>query len=242
VRRASRTVPVHRAAPPLRADELAAAGAPIATRHHGTAGRDVAGRDAALTRRAFMSRAAAGLAATLTAARSLDAQQVQSNLSGPMRAEAYVAVRRPPKPGATPRVTDAERDSLEGRLKCGCTCPLDVYTCRTTDFACPVSPRMHADVETLIAGGYDRAEIIAAFVETWGERVLTAPKPEGFNLVAYVTPFLALGVGGAVAALLIRRWLRPASSGSTAPSPRIPQVAATPDELARLDAAMRDDS
>ena len=193
-----------------------------------------------LGRRAFVARAATGLAAAVVG-RSLAAQEPRLTMSGPMDETAYVPVRRDARPGAAPKVSVAERDALEGRLKCGCRCPLDVYTCRTTDFTCSVSPRMHADVEALIAGGYDGDEIVAAFVDTWGERVLTAPKARGFNVVAYVAPFAGLGVGLTIAALLIRRWLRPPSTAAAEGTPRIPQVAATPDELARLDAAVRDD-
>jgi cytochrome c-type biogenesis protein CcmH len=194
-----------------------------------------------MDRRAFLARALSGVA-TLAMARSLGAQQEpRQTMSGPMDETAYVPVRRAPRPGATPKVSTAERDALESRLKCGCRCPLDVYTCRTTDFTCSVSPRMHADVEALIAGGYDREEITAAFVDTWGERVLTAPKAEGFNVMAYVAPFAGLAIGGTIAAVLIRRWMRPVVAQPETAG-RIPQVAASPDELARLEAAVRDEA
>ena len=43
-----------------------------------------------------------------------------------------------------------QRDELEKHLKCQCGCPMDIYLCRTTDFSCPVSPKVHADIEALI--------------------------------------------------------------------------------------------
>ena len=49
---------------------------------------------------------------------------------------------------------------------------MDIYLCRTTDFKCPVSPRVHADIETLIAGGYSEDEIREAFIATYGERAV----------------------------------------------------------------------
>jgi cytochrome c-type biogenesis protein CcmH len=157
-----------------------------------------------------------------------------------MREEAYRAVVLPPRASATPRVTTERRDDLEKHLKCQCGCPLDIYTCRTTDFKCPVSPRVHADIEALIAGGYSEAEIRDAFVAIYGERVLTAPKPQGFNLLAYVAPFAAITVFGGLAAWIIRRW-RSEPSIDAAAAPRIPQSAGTAEELARLDAAVRND-
>ena len=195
----------------------------------------------ALTRRDFLT--GAGMAALgLAGARSVVAQGTQppQSMSGPMSGAAYRPVVLPPKPGATPQVDTERRDDLEKHLKCQCGCPLDIYTCRTTDFACPVSPRVHADVETLIAGGYGEAEIREAFVAVYGERVLTAPKPQGFNLLAYVAPFAAITVFGGVAAWVIHRWRQQPEMDADA-DVRIPPSAGTADELARLDAAVRND-
>ena len=71
-----------------------------------------------------------------------------------MDGDAYHPVTRPRKPDALPSMSDADRDALEHNLHCQCGCTLDVYTCRTTDFTCPVSPAMHQDVRRLVAGGY----------------------------------------------------------------------------------------
>ena len=38
-------------------------------------------------------------------------------------------------------MNQAKRDELEHQIHCQCGCNLDVYTCRTTDFSCEVSPR-----------------------------------------------------------------------------------------------------
>ena len=150
-------------------------------------------------------------------------------------------VRRPPKPGASPAMTPDERDALEHRIRCQCGCTLDVFTCRTTDFSCQVSPQMHRDVLALVQGGYDRDEILAAFVDSYGERVLMSPPRAGFNLLGYILPGIALAIGAIVLAVLIRRWGR-ATTPST-PRARRPAAAdATPEEIARLEAAIRDDS
>jgi cytochrome c-type biogenesis protein CcmH len=161
-------------------------------------------------------------------------------MSGPMRGEAYIQVSLPARAGASPKLSLEQRDDLEKHLKCQCGCPLDIYTCRTTDFACPVSPRVHADIQTLIANGYTESEIRDAFVGAYGERVLTAPKPQGFNLLAYVAPFAAITVFGAFAAWIIHRWRREPAVDLDA-AVRIPQAAGTADELARLEAAVRND-
>lgn len=186
-----------------------------------------------LSRRDFL-----GVVGALAAAATLGAQEEPRNTTGTMDRQAYLPVRLPAKPGARPSMTAAQRDQLEHALHCQCGCGLDVFTCRTTDFTCSVSPAMHVDVMGLVAGGYDGREILAAFQRVYGERVLMAPVKRGFNWVGYLLPFVALGGGGAVVSTLVRRWSRPAVSatgGAVHPS----AVDATPDELAQLDAAIR---
>jgi cytochrome c-type biogenesis protein CcmH len=149
------------------------------------------------------------------------------------------SITLPPKPNATPQLTTAQRDELEHRIRCQCGCTLDVFTCRTTDFSCQVSPAMHANVIALVQGGYSAQEIIDAFVSSYGERVLMAPKKSGFNLLAWFTPGVAVVVGGVLIAAWLRRWRNepppPAAASAGAP------VDATQDEMARLDAAVRGD-
>jgi len=155
----------------------------------------------------------------------------------PMDQGAALPVRRDPKPGAKPSMTNDERDAFEHHLRCQCGCTLDVYTCRTTDFACRVSPAMHRDVMALVAGGYSAQEIIDAFTGVYGERVLMAPAKRGFNLLGWALPGVAVAVGAAVIFTLLRQWRRPAAPGS-APA-AIPGVDASPEELARIEAAVR---
>jgi cytochrome c-type biogenesis protein CcmH len=200
-----------------------------------------------VTRRQFVGGLVFGAAGTVLGTRLARAQQggaqVRTTMSGPMDNEAYHSVVRPPKPNAEPSMSAAQRDALEHDLHCQCGCTLDVYTCRTTDFTCSVSPSMHRDVMQMVAGGYSKAEILGAFREAYGERVLMAPVVEGFNRMAYVTPFIALGAAVVGVALLIRRWTAAAratiqSALATAPAGE----SATPSELAHIEAAIRDDS
>ncbi len=215
-----------------------------------------------LTRRGFLAALGAGMTSVLATTPGTAAPQGSQpgadqpgaqqgprlTMSGPMSESAYRPVQRPAKPGAQASMTAADRDALEHQIHCQCGCTLDVYTCRTTDFTCPVSPAMHADVMQLVAGGYTGPEIIAAFRAAYGERVLMAPTREGFNWAAYVTPFVALGAGAGLVAVLIQRWKRaadlaaqPIASATAGGHAAHAHVDATPEELARLDAAVRDD-
>lgn len=147
-------------------------------------------------------------------------------------------VSLPPKPNAVPLLTDLQRDELEHKIHCQCGCTLDVFTCRTTDFSCQVSPAMHRDVVALVQGGYSAQEIIDAFVNVYGDRVLMAPRKSGFDLLAWVTPGILVLIVGALLVVVLRRWrAAPVADAPTAVS----GVDATPDELAQLEAAVRRD-
>src|SRR6185312_10626815 len=119
------------------------------------------------------------LAAIPLLASQVEAQEATRNTTGDMDQNAYRPVSLSPKPGVRPQLTDAQRDELEHHLHCQCGCGLDVYTCRTTDFSCSVSPAMHSDVMRLVTGGYKAQEIMAAFRQVYGERVLMEPVREG---------------------------------------------------------------
>ena len=204
-----------------------------------------------ISRRAFFARAAAGTAALAGGAGYLGAQQPQQGVHDSslvqtdtgnlfaMNQMAAKTVALPPKPGAKPSMTADERDALEHKIRCQCGCTLDVYTCRTTDFSCQVSPAMHRDVMALVQGGHSAQEIIDAFVNAYGEHVLMAPTKSGFNLVAWFTPGIAVVLGGLGVAFLLRRWReQPATVAPQAPG-LVARIDATPDELAQLEAAVR---
>ncbi len=201
------------------------------------------------SRRDFLARVAGGTAAVIGGARVASAQQRgmvmhdssvvrdTTNLFA-MDQGAARSVQLPPKPNAVPSMTNDQRDEVETHIRCQCGCTLDVFTCRTTDFSCQVSPAMHRDIMALVQGGYTGQEIIDAFVGAYGERALMAPKKSGFNLLAWVTPGLAVIVGGGALALMLRRW----------GAERREQIVAHPttsdatlDELERLDAAVKGD-
>jgi cytochrome c-type biogenesis protein CcmH len=207
----------------------------------GGAGDDVV----VLARRDFL-RLTSALIAGVALVPRLRAQQetAQGAANIEMPQTAYKPVALPKKADTTQRVTQLERDALERGLKCACPCKLDVFTCRTTDFQCGISPAMHSDVVRLVEGGYSADEIVAAFTKVYGERVLMSPVKEGFNIAGYVVPFITVGVGATMLVALLRRWKREtdapvvASAASSSVRP-IGVAAASEDELRRLDAAVR---
>jgi cytochrome c-type biogenesis protein CcmH len=204
-----------------------------------------------MRRREFLVRAVAGGGTVLLGARALSAQQGApapgseqargtSNLFDMNQGAAKGVVRPPKTSGARASLTNDERDAVERQIRCQCGCTLDVYICRTTDFSCQVSPAMHRDVIALVEGGYSAQEIIDAFVDTYGEVALMAPKREGFNWAGYLVPFGALAAGGAALVTVLKRMQQRAEKVAPARTAGTPPLG-TADELARLDAAIRRD-
>jgi cytochrome c-type biogenesis protein CcmH len=149
----------------------------------------------------------------------------------------------PTAAGAPRAPTDADENAaeiqaIETRLACNCGCTLDVFTCRTTDFSCTYSPRLHREVLALRSQGLTAQQVLDAFVAKYGEKALMAPKPSGFNLAGYLVPGVAIGAVGAALAMLIgrRRSAVAAAQAGTA----APDVQATPEELERLRRALAD--
>jgi cytochrome c-type biogenesis protein CcmH len=177
-----------------------------------------------------------GSAALVLSVSRLHAQQQGAEAPGAtMEGDGYVPVRRLPRPAAAKRLTPLERDEVERMISCPCPCTLDVFTCRTS-MPCGFSPRIHADVVALTNGGYSADEILAAFEQSYGEKILMAPHKQGFNWVGWIAPFAAVGTGAVVVGALIRRWGRRAAELRTvSPVP----IDASADEMARLDAAVR---
>jgi cytochrome c-type biogenesis protein CcmH len=189
----------------------------------------------------FLGLPVLGIVAGVLPRRVLGVQVAVQTFNGPMADanDVYRPVTLPAKPGARASMTDAQRDDLEHQIHCQCGCNLDVFTCRTTDFACSVSPAMHADVMGLVAGGHTAQQIIGAFRAVYGEKVLMAPVKSGFNLVGYSMPFVALGAGAVIVGALLKRWkARTPVAATVAPV----HIDATDAELAALDRAVRRDS
>jgi len=142
-----------------------------------------------------------------------------------------------PRAPTDPEENEAEIQAIETRLECNCGCTLDVFTCRTTDFSCTYSPRLHREVLALRSQGKTAQQVLDAFVAKYGEKALMAPKPRGFNLAGYLVPGAVIAAAGAALVLVIgRRGRLIAAGGSAAASDAT--LAASPEELERLRQAL----
>jgi cytochrome c-type biogenesis protein CcmH len=138
------------------------------------------------------------------AARSATAQagDLLRRVLASIRSNSASAPRQPGKPSV--------QEVSEG-LTCQCGCGLTVANCNhpTCGFAVP----LRTEIEGMIKSGMSRSEIILSFRHKFGEKVLSAPTTEGFNILAWTAPFAALLCGAILILMELGRWRAAASGG-----------------------------
>lgn len=55
--------------------------------------------------------------------------------------------------------------------------------------------QMRAQIREALHGGFTEKQILEGYVKEYGERVLSTPKAEGFNYMAWIMPAVALVLG-----------------------------------------------
>jgi len=120
---------------------------------------------------------------------------------------------------ATATVVTAQPDrptqqEIEESLTCQCGCGLTVHSCN--HIQCGSGEPIKKEIGERLARGETREQILAAFRQRLGEKVLSSPTLEGFNWLAWVTPFAGLLIAGTVLTVTIRRRTH---GGGGVPSP-----------------------
>jgi cytochrome c-type biogenesis protein CcmH/NrfF len=70
-----------------------------------------------------------------------------------------------------------------------------------------------------MAEGRDKKAIIEHFKDKYGEKILSSPTASGFNLAAWVAPFLLVAAGGVLVVFTVRRWGRGGARVETSAEP-----------------------
>jgi len=83
---------------------------------------------------------------------------------------------------------------------------------------------MRAIIHERLAAGDSPEQVLAFFVDKYGDWILLSPPRSGFTLLVWIVPFVGLGIGLVAVAFTVRRWSRK------------PQETAAP----QLDSAMRE--
>ena len=94
---------------------------------------------------------------------------------------------------------------IKTSLTCLCGCNMTVEACQGA-MACQSADKLTAEAQQLIDRGLTKKEILATFVQRYGEHILSAPTKKGFNLTAWITPFLAIGLTGFVIVKIVQKW------------------------------------
>ena len=119
-------------------------------------------------------------------------------------------------PTRAARAAAPGRQEIAEALTCQCGCGLTVANCNHPN--CSFSVPMREHIDTMLSHGMGRTEIIGYFRKQYGEKILSAPTAQGFNLLAWTMPFVALIVGGGLVVLMMGRW-----RGGPPSSPQSPQ-------------------
>jgi len=131
------------------------------------------------------------------------------------------------------------QQEVEEALTCQCGCGLTVHSCN--HLQCGSGEPMKKEIAERLARGESKEQILAAFRQRLGEKVLSSPTMQGFNWVAWVTPFAALLVAATILTITIQRRARAAAdalapaSGATRPPPSDAARARLARELETLD-------
>ncbi len=124
------------------------------------------------------------------------------------------------------------QQQIESRLMCYCGCAdLTVRTC-----TCGTAAGMREEIAQRLADAQTPEQVTAAFVARYGEKILSAPTFQGFNLVAWITPFAVILAAGAGILVFIRRRGGPgppALSGSPAGAGPAPGLSPREAEIMR---------
>ena len=93
---------------------------------------------------------------------------------------------------------------LENALMCKCDdkCGKVLVNC-----TCSTSDKTRAKFSKMLDSGLTVDQIIKSQVDEYGETVLSAPTKFGFNLTAWVMPFVALVAGGVGVRKIIYSWV-----------------------------------
>ena len=103
--------------------------------------------------------------------------------------------------------TDPAKDAFQrvsDKLICQCGCNYGLSHCPHLE--CPSAPGLRAAIRQQLAAGKSEEQVLQAMVADFGPAVLGAPPAEGFNLTAWVMPFVALALGLLLAIVVVRRW------------------------------------
>ena len=116
--------------------------------------------------------------------------------------------------GAKAPVSEDTVHEVAAQLRCVVCQSLSV-----ADSPSETAHQMKDIIRERLAAGETPEQVRAYFVEKYGTWILLAPPRQGFNLLVWVVPFVAIGLGLVLVFVVLRRWSR--RPASTAPAPTL---------------------
>lgn len=107
---------------------------------------------------------------------------------------------------ASPANAASTVGDVAGKLVCQCGCFMVLNNC--THIECASRETMLGIIEQKLSQGQSSEVIVQTFVKQYGEKVLAEPPKAGFNLTAWLFPFVSIAVGAVIITLAIKKWLR----------------------------------
>lgn len=92
------------------------------------------------------------------------------------------------------------------RLVCQCGCNEQLSVCAMQN--CSSATPMRAEVRERLQKGESVDQIVQSFADRMGRKVLSAPTMKGFDLTAWVMPFVMLCLGAVVLSWVVVRMAR----------------------------------
>ena len=127
--------------------------------------------------------------------------------------------------GAAPAAGGPSFQEIEESLTCQCGCGLTVHACN--HLQCPSAIPLRQEIHAQLDQGLDKTQVLAHFEQKYGEKILSSPTTSGFNLTAWIMPFVILAAGGGLVVFTLLRWRRAAGPAPARPVAAVP----TPGEL-----------
>lgn len=106
---------------------------------------------------------------------------------------------------------------VEESLTCQCGCGLTVHSCN--HIQCGSGEPIKKEIAERLARGESKEQILDAFTQKFGEKVLSSPTLAGFNWFAWVTPFAALLLAATILTVVIRKRTAEVSAPAQPPPP-----------------------
>lgn len=108
----------------------------------------------------------------------------------------------PAKAFAAGQIDFQVKKEIEENLICQDGCGMILSACENQ-----TAEYMRKIIVDRLTKGQSKAEIMSYFVSIYGDKVLAAPPAKGFNITAWVTPFIALLGGILLVYFFLEKWI-----------------------------------